>query len=156
VKAPLDVERCMRASEAITVVGIPRGAVRERALEEAIATIQKDGGGAFANRYIGVKQYASFGDQREDHDYGRGPGHGVIVFSIGRTSSFRARGTTGLGPDHVYFLEAVRDFGEVIGRDKRGLNLDQVLRQLVEARYLINQIQTVLAAARVDSHEAGE
>lgn len=156
MSARLDVERCLRAREAVTVLGIPRGSVRERALEDAIASIQKDGGGALARQYIGVKQYAGFGDQREDHEYGMGPGHGVIVFSVGRTSSFRARVTTGLGPDHVYFLEAVRDFGELIGKGDRRLNLDQVLGQLIESRDFVNLIQAVLTAAKVDSHEAQE
>lgn len=39
--------------------------------------------------YFGVKNYSGFGDQREDHDYGLGPRHGSIVFSIGLTQAAR-------------------------------------------------------------------
>jgi len=40
-------------------------------------------------QYFGIKNYAHFGDQREDHQYGYGPKHGDIVFSIGLTGSRR-------------------------------------------------------------------
>src|SRR5882724_8198923 len=42
-------------------------------------------------QYIGVKNYASFGDQRSDCPYNLGPKHGDIVFSIGLTEEARKR-----------------------------------------------------------------
>ena len=55
--------------------------------------------------YIGIKNYAHFGDQREDHDYGMGPRHGDTVFSIGLTLEARKRELTPEEiEDALYFL----------------------------------------------------
>ena len=43
------------------------------------------------HRYIGIKNYDSFGDQREDHEYGNVPRHGRIVFMIELASDVRDR-----------------------------------------------------------------
>lgn len=75
----LDYERALRANIDLSVQGDPRGPVRHKAIEDAIRAIQTDPD-ALRERYIGVKNYASFGDQREDHNYGSGPKHGSIVF----------------------------------------------------------------------------
>lgn len=58
-----------------------RASVRKKAIEDAIIDLA-NGGGELMSRYIGVKNYSGFGDQREDHKYGLGPKHGSIVFSI--------------------------------------------------------------------------
>jgi hypothetical protein len=55
--------------------------------------------------YLGIKNYAAFGDQREDHTYGMGPRHGTIVFSIGRDHGHL------IEPGDVDELIRVRDFG---------------------------------------------
>jgi hypothetical protein len=72
-------------------------AYAKRLLAESPATLQ--------GRYIGVKNYSGFGDQREDHQYGMGPRHGDIVFRIGLTHEAREQGLT---PEEVedalYFL----------------------------------------------------
>lgn len=68
------------------------GAINDakRWLAENPASLQK--------KYVGVKNYASFGDQRCDCEYGLGPRHGAIVFSIGLTSECRKRDLT---PDEI-------------------------------------------------------
>lgn len=54
---------------------------RQVAIYDSILKLQSNPGW-FDNNYIGVKNYSVFGDQREDHEYGRGPKHGSIVFRI--------------------------------------------------------------------------
>jgi hypothetical protein len=107
----LDILRCERAMRKIYVrglVGTAKGAdSRQKAVEDAIAAIQRDPENALTKEYIGVKNYAGFGDQREDHAYNMGPRHGSIVFEIGRTSQFRSGA---LDEDCIYLLEACRDF----------------------------------------------
>lgn len=58
-----------------------RDYVRARALHDAKERIAA-GGAELQNRYIGVKNYAHFGDQRADCSYGSSPRHGTIVFAI--------------------------------------------------------------------------
>jgi hypothetical protein len=99
---------CRRAMKDLVVSGSPNGAIREQAIEAAISIIQRAPETCLTKGYIGVKNYAAFGDQREDHDYGMGPRHGYIVFSIMRTTRTNP---APLGDDHVYLLECVRDFG---------------------------------------------
>ena len=104
---PIDIERCLRASQDIWVEGhVGNSGARQKAIEDAIAAIQQDGKAALAWEYIGVKNYAEFGDQREDHRYGYGPRHGTIVFSIRRRHTDHA---VELGADHIYLLECCRD-----------------------------------------------
>jgi hypothetical protein len=88
----------------IDVEGNPVG--REYLIEEAIGRIQADPAEALKAEYLGIKNYAHFGDQRCDCSYGYGPTHGTIVFSIGRV-----RGAP-LEPDaDIQELLRVRDFG---------------------------------------------
>jgi len=63
---------------------------RKALVEEAITTIQDSTSIPFEKSYLGVKNYAAFGDQREDHKYGYGPRHGSIIFSIGTKVSARS------------------------------------------------------------------
>jgi len=88
----------------IRVSGIP-SREREYLIEEAIRLIQQDPENAMRTEYLGIKNYAAFGDQREDHTYGMGPRHGSIVFSIGRD------GGHPIEPGDVDELIRVRDFG---------------------------------------------
>ena len=102
----IDINRCWVAMKDIRVRGLCNSKTREGAIASAIAQIQTDPANALKKQYVGVKNYASFGDQREDHEYGFGPRHGSIVFSIERRNH---KADTVLGPDHVYLLECVRD-----------------------------------------------
>jgi len=88
----------------IKVSGIPTRE-REYLIEEAIRLIQANPETAMKTEYLGIKNYASFGDQREDHTYGMGPRHGTIVFSIGRC------GEAPVLPEDIDELIRVRDFG---------------------------------------------
>jgi hypothetical protein len=104
----IDLERCRRAMKHLRIEGRARPAV----IEEAIRRIQENGETALMREYFGVKNYAGFGDQREDHEYGFGPKHGTIVFRIERTDAARKPAVT-LGADEVYLLECYRDFEPV-------------------------------------------
>ena len=139
----LDLECCYRAMENIEISGAPRNAL----IEEAIAAIQKDGKSALQTGYLGIKNYAGFGDQREDHGYGMCPRHGTIVFSIGRTQKARDKKTE-LGADEIYYLEAYREFGvktvdshclykkNYYYDSKENVNLGVILARIKELREL--------------------
>lgn len=105
----IDLVRCYKAKQNIAVNGLVTDN-RKYLIEEAISLIQKNGKTAFKSVYLGIKNYASFGDQREDHSYGYVPRHGSIVFEIERKNRDKE---VELGKDEIYFLEAVRDFGVV-------------------------------------------
>lgn len=156
--APIDLDRCRLAMKELYVEGDPCGPVRAAALADAIARIQADGAQALFAEYVGVKRYSGFGDQRYDCGYGYGPRHGSIVFSIGRRTDQAARLAT-LGADHVYLLEAVRDFGQVSVPDLEPLgqpqemNLCEVLRRRDRLRAIADDLDSFFAAARVESHE---
>ena len=83
-----DVERL--ANCGILVQGKCNTDKRRELLEEAIIEIQtKDI--PFESGYFGIKNYASFGDQRHDGRYDMCPKHGSIVFSIGLNYDFRVK-----------------------------------------------------------------
>ena len=150
----IDLARCRRGMAQLRVEGFSRPSL----IEEAIRLIQRAPVDAMRCRYLGIKNYAGFGDQREDHEYGYGPKHGGIVFLIGRTSMALAAGAA-LDSDAVYYLEAYRDFGTVgwverergyTPRDVR-LPLATAIRlfdQLTEQR---NKLADAFEAARIES-----
>ena len=107
----IDVSRCRRAMENVFVYGPPTTDERFKLIEEAISSIINSRNTMTQKRFC-IKNYAAFGDQREDHKYGYGPKHGSIVFSIERT---RNKINTCLGEDEICLLECVRDFGYVEG-----------------------------------------
>jgi hypothetical protein len=78
----LDIGRARRGALQVFVRGVVTGG-RAKLLEEAIARIQAGPVSALRERYLGVKNYASFGDQRYDDQYNYGPKHGDIVFTGG-------------------------------------------------------------------------
>lgn len=100
----IDLARAERGRAVIDVYGrlndVRRGfdgngaGVRNALLSEAKADLAL-GGERISARYFGVKNYDGFGDQRTDCEYGMGPRHGSIVFSIGLTRALRDRIRTG-------------------------------------------------------------
>lgn len=159
MKDKIDIDRCARAMADISIEGRPRSG----AIADAIAAIQSDGIIALSDRYIGVKNYAHFGDQREDHYYGYGPAHGHIVFSIRRTDR---SSKTVLGPDHVYLLECARDFGSVQclgdgrpasvpdwGQEPKHYNICDVIRSQRSHSEAADRFSSMLSSAMVTSHE---
>jgi hypothetical protein len=155
----IDEERCLRAMADLTVEGKPSTkGERGKAIMDAIAAIQADGA-ALRSCYIGVKNYAGFGDQREDHTYGMGPRHGSIVFSVRRCHK-NGTDPPELTADHVYLLECVRDCE---GRDEpRGalhnqyithLNLCDLLRERETVLSRLAELNESIGTSRVDSHE---
>lgn len=164
----IDVGRCRRAMRNLYIQGEPGTTggpdSRGKMLEDAIASIQADGVKAMSAGYFGIKNYSGFGDQRSDCEYGMGPRHGHIVFSIGRTAEGR-KGGVQLGEDEVYLLECVRDFGGIVcpvdpinrpywQNDSRpvSMNLTDVLRAEDEIQRLAKVYSALLETARVESH----
>lgn len=93
--AGIDLEKLRLAETVFSFLGDPtisrhgdypdqhRGDTRTKLIEDAIRLIAASPD-ALSQNYLGVKNYASFGDQREDHKYFMGPRHGDIVFSVKR------------------------------------------------------------------------
>lgn len=152
----INIERCCKALENLNIEGAPRA----DAIADAIENIQKHPTGALMTNYIGVKNYAGFGDQREDHEYGMGPRHGSIVFRIERTRMAREK-RIALGEDEIYLLECYRDFGTANDpSEKRSPYEQQVQMTLTKAikEWQLSDrraaaLRTLLEAARVDTHE---
>lgn len=151
----IDLARCRRGMAQLRVEGFPRPAL----IEEAIAAIQKAPTNALMVQYFGIKNYAGFGDQREDHEYGYGPRHGSIVFRIERTDE-ALRTRKALDADAIYYLEAYRDFGTTgwverepgrVARDVR-IALDRAIRLFDDFTAQRNKLADVFEAVRVESH----
>ena len=153
----IDNDRCLRAMRDLEITGVPTSG-RHYLIEEAIAAIQKDGATALAAEYFGIKNYAAFGDQREDHEYGYHPRHGSIVFRIGRQNR---HAKTVLGDDHIYLLECVRDFGsykDEYAKDERGQprrgNLCDLLQRLRRCEEQHTYYLELLNTTEVKTHTA--
>jgi hypothetical protein len=158
-KARIDLDRCERAMRNIKVTGSPepRGGETTPAalIEEAIAKITADPENALMERYMGLKNYAHWIHQREDHQYGYGPKHGCIVFEIARTSAARENKIP-LGEDEIYLLECIRDFGyQVLAEDERGRQAMGNLCTAIEIHKVAAAnfalVRGALEAARVES-----
>lgn len=158
---PLDESRCRRGLEQVCVSGSPRPE-RNYLIEDAIARLQSHPDTALVDQYLGIKSYAHFGDQREDHSYGMGPRHGSIVFRIernGRTT--QERKATAIDECGIYLLEATRDFGAIDhpcgdtwsgSRSVRQINLCDLLTEIARAEDRLIKLRSALVGARVESH----
>lgn len=66
------------------------------------------GGGKLRHNYFGTKNYDRWSDQREDHEYGRGPAHGYTVFSVGLGEAARKRDLTSIEVEAcIYALDCI-------------------------------------------------
>lgn len=150
----LDIDICRAASKELEICGAPR----PRLIEEAISLIQSDPM-CLMKHYLGIKNYAHFGDQRCDCEYGMGPSHGHIVFSIGR-SNYGIGKEVELGDAHIYYLQAYRDFGmwETGDKDSYGgpmkLSLSEFIRRLDKAKRELSVLKSALETKTVDLYEA--
>jgi len=155
VNKPIDIQRAKRGAKQLYMRGLPNTDRRKRLIEEAIIKIMTDPRDALSKGFIGFKNYASFGDQRHDCQYGYGPRHGSIVFEIGAC----ARGPhEPFDADAVYYLECERDFvpypaetahrGQ--GEDSRPRNLWDALNLHSRRTTELNRIQLHLEAATVE------
>ena len=111
IAAGVDLERIARGALVVHAHGSLRersgrgsdaGDRRAKVVADAKTAIAA-GGGALQHEYLGVKNYDSFGDQRCDCQYGFGPTHGSIVFSIGLTRAAREQLEEGraLSPEQI-------------------------------------------------------
>ena len=95
----LDPERIAAGKAIVEVKGEPTTAERERVVADACIEIAARGG-KLATYYFGTKNYARWSDQRTDCNYGMGPRHGTIGFSVGLTRENRGRDVV-LSPDQI-------------------------------------------------------
>ena len=157
MKSKIDTARCYRGMRSIYVNGDP-SPNRKYLIELAIKELQTKGKDSFSTSYFGIKNYASFGDQRADCTYGMVPSHGSIVFSIGRIREVNDP----IIRDEIYLLECVRDFGSVSipNHPKNStssyykdpeLNLIDVLKYTRDLQNKLNYLIGVLDKSEVDS-----
>lgn len=152
----IDLERCRRGMKQLRIEGSPRASL----IAAAIEAIQKAPDAALMKEYFGIKNYAGFGDQREDHSYGKGPAHGYIVFRIERTEDNRSTKKP-LDSDAIYLLEAYRDFRPTPYDDRtqqshnrqRFLPLCEAIRVMDYHRRDYEALSSAINAATVESHE---
>ena len=117
----IDLEKIKIAETVLAVRGL-KGEYDELCTHRAIRGIATNDG-AIKKCYYGVKNYSSYTHQICDCDYGMGPRHGEVVFSIGLQN-----------PDHelteeeteccLYYLNIILDKEgreAIAGEGKRGL-----------------------------------
>lgn len=154
-KQILDIERCRRGRAQLHIEGVPRAAL----IEEAVRRIQADPDGALSREYLGVKNYAHFGDQRCDCAYGMGPSHGSIVFKIGRAGG-QQNPLKRFDDDAIYYLEAYRDFGAIdLVEDNRQtvkMTLGRAIAEYDRLSARLNTITDAFARTVVEAHSNDE
>lgn len=152
----IDITRCRRAMNDLRVKGTCGSKKRRDVIEEAIAAIQEDGETALKDNPLGVKNYASFGDQR--FNLSGTPKHGHIVFRVSRRN---VNSDVELGADHIYLLECVRDVEPMKVRDRsrplhkkeyKYLNLCQIIDRRLRYQDAINGIDAHLEEQEVGAH----
>jgi len=91
-KAGLDLDKIQQAKCIVRVYGkastIERHALVREAVSIFASTEKLD---TLKTKYLGLKNYAHWTDQRHDGPYGTGPRHGEIAFSIGLHDTARNR-----------------------------------------------------------------
>ena len=140
----VDIDRLKDAAMNIYIQGCPTTGARMALIEEAISEIQADGAAALKTRYLGIKNYAQFGDQRCDCEYGMGPRHGGIVFRVGRQRNCE----TVMGENEIYFLLVARDNPGGFGVAERGTrSLSQAIKDLEDAENKVDELRAVFSSA---------
>lgn len=136
-------------SKIIQVNGTPNTEVRKSMIDEAITLLQSETAKrALSDAFLGIKNYAGFGDQRCDCPYGFGPSHGHIVYSIGRTEKYRKAELT--NPERkaaIYYLLAEREYcGEIVGEreNQNYQNLWLAIENMDKAEQLFQKIKSSL------------
>lgn len=154
----IDVSRCRKAMEHLSIEGYVETKERKNLIEEVIRDISTNPVETMARNFFGLKNYAAFGDQRADCAYGMGPRHGSIVFRIGRPGKDRLDGSPpALGGDHIYLLECVRDFGNFFIKtsqygDPIYGNLTDAIKELDAKQARVDQILRQIEGADIDTH----
>ena len=96
VGAGIDVDKILLAESILEMRGTfaKGGQDRHAALRDAIDDLAT-GGNKLVREYFGTKDYDRWHGQRCDCEYGMGPRHGHIIFSIGLKHEVRQRITAG-------------------------------------------------------------
>jgi len=101
-------------NDEIELEGVTTTPQREELIAEAIEKLQKDPDDFAKGQYYGIKNYAAFGDQREDYRHGCGPRHGSIKFRIDRGENFNPE----KAKEYIELLLWLRKFPEYPGMEK--------------------------------------
>lgn len=110
-------------------------------IKEAIKDFQTNEFFKIQRRYYGIKNYAGFGDQRNDCEYGYGPRHGSIVFQIEIVN--KSEPTEDMINNAIYYLLKLVEFGTIYEPDGYRFyerNLDYYINK--EHKYL-NEIYEI-------------
>lgn len=107
ITAELDIGKIRLAETVFEFEGDPRKYPEAaKAIADAKAEIAASDK-PLQKRYIGLKDYAHWIGQREDHKYGYGPSHGSIVFRIGvRRGVIGEPLSKGVREAALYYLDA--------------------------------------------------
>jgi hypothetical protein len=104
----LDGDKMDRGASVVYIKGKAHSPCRKGVLQEAIQDLLNNSGKKMKERYFGVKNYDSFGDQECDCEYGMGPTYGSIVFEIGLHREYRNKTIDeNLLEDAIYYLTNV-------------------------------------------------
>jgi hypothetical protein len=114
----------------VYVHGICDNRGRAKLIERAITEIQKNSESAMKEEFIGMKNYAGFGDQECDCSYGYGPKHGSIVFKIGREG------------DVINVQDAITLLGIVLENPE--VNVCKMLQDYVNTNNKLNEYKTLV------------
>lgn len=111
----LDIGRIQEAEKRLAVEGWCDSEMRYSVVEDAIKEVAA---GGLRERWLGVKVYAHFGEQRVSCSYGYLPVHGQVLFRVGFHEAWM-RGYCGIDPERelspeetdacLYYLEAIKD-----------------------------------------------
>jgi len=153
----VDIKRVKNGMKYVHIRGVCDDGMLKRleVIEDAIKDFY-NGCERLKRNYFGIKNYAHFGDQRCDCEYGYGPRHGYIVFSVGIKEKWQFDVKKIPVSDVIYALEAFRDFGykdvEFFG-DKKRMNLFDVIN--LYERYLeaVKQLGEFLENAEMENNQ---
>lgn len=136
------------------VKGIASTENRKKLVEEAIGLIQKNAEIALKKEFLGYKNYAQFSDQRCDCEYGYGPKHGTIVFSIKRSKNYNENKNH---DEKIYFLKCFRDapglLRETNQHDHEKVNIQKVFREIKSLEMKSSDLQEFLDVIEVDVND---
>jgi hypothetical protein len=122
VNSGLSEEMIRRGKEIVYFGKSENNSKRKECVTDAINDLAS-GCERLKSRYFGTKDYDRWSDQREDHEYGYGPGHGYMVFKVGLTATAREMVSNGTMSDHdiecaIYCLMNIDEINKLIEEAK--------------------------------------
>lgn len=119
-KGGLDLEKIATALEILEIRGnaakYQNAPAFKRLVASAIGILSNPAQEFFSREHLWIKEYASFGPQGGTSEYGLGPRHGRIVFSIGFNRDWRGQELGNTGREAcLYYLYNLIQIAEATG-----------------------------------------